>query len=309
MSQQFLDDAHVRTPLEEVRGEGMAQGVQRDPALEPGGVHARGEQACAALACEPAAPLIEEEGRPADLRREHRSRARDVGRHGIARERSQRYLALLPALAEHAHEALLEVHVVDVEPDQLRDPQPCSVEDLEDRVVPEPDGCRDVGGLEQPDNLLHRQRVREGARELGLHQCGRGIAIARALPEQEPMERSDGRQRASDGSRAVRTLLVAPGRRGDRSHERTDRRLLDVLGHDDVALRAERRVSAEVAAIRGERVGGESAFDGEMVEVPVGPHHERVPHRPQAAQPGPSTRESSGVDDMPCASATPWFVT
>ena len=189
----------------------------------------------------------------------------------------------------------------------MRSPAP--YRHLEDRAIAEPDGPRDVGGVEQPDDLVHGQWVRERTRELRLHHAdagSRSIAPSRS--------RNRWNDLTEDSARATERALYgrSSSPQVDAEIDATNERIVDsvdVVGHDDVALRAESRVPAEIAAIRGERVGGEPAFDGEMVEVPIGPHHERLPHRPQAAQPGPSIRESSGVDDMPCASATPSFVT
>ena len=63
--------------------------------------------------------------------------------------------AFLAALAEDAYDPTLVVDVVDVEPDELADPDPGRVEQLEHRDVAQPDGAAVVGEAGgRPDQRL-----------------------------------------------------------------------------------------------------------------------------------------------------------
>ena len=151
----------------------MPERVERDPSLDPGGLDGRGEDPGAALSRQPAAALVQEERRAARPGGERRARAHEVGLHRLATERAQGDLPFLPALAQDPDGALFQVHVVDVEPDQLRDPQSGSVQHLEDGAVSEPDGRGGIGSFQEARHVVERERVRQRTRKLRLHDGAR----------------------------------------------------------------------------------------------------------------------------------------
>ena len=71
----------------------MAEGMQRDTAIDPREPYVPAEQACAALTRQAAAPRVEEQRASADPRRKRGAAAREVGVHGLVRERAERDLA------------------------------------------------------------------------------------------------------------------------------------------------------------------------------------------------------------------------
>ena len=72
--------------------------------------------------------------------------------------------ALLAALADRAHEPLVEVDPALLEPDGLADAQPGAVEELDQRVVAQRARRRSLGRLDQPLGLVRRERPRQAAR-------------------------------------------------------------------------------------------------------------------------------------------------
>ena len=74
---------------------------------------------------------------------------------------AERHDALLAALPVHVHCLALEVDVDEVEPDDLRAPQPARVEELEQGTIPERQRRVAVDGLEQRRDLVLLRRVRQ----------------------------------------------------------------------------------------------------------------------------------------------------
>ena len=66
-----------------------------------------------------------------------RSSCREIADASVASVRADRYEPLLVALASKANEALLEIEVVDVHADSLRDPCPGSIQELEQGLSPD----------------------------------------------------------------------------------------------------------------------------------------------------------------------------
>ncbi len=201
--------------------------MRRHATLDAGLLHVRGEDAVDALAGQSPAAPVQQERASARARRERGARPREVGRDRLRAEASERHLALLAPFAQDPHGPFVQVDIVDVETDELRDPQPRSVEELEERAVAQARGRGCLGRLEQPEDLVDTERARERSRQLGLADARRGIARGDALPQEEPVEGADGRERPGDRRRLVGALVLAVGGCGDRRHERPDRGFVD----------------------------------------------------------------------------------
>ena len=136
MTEQLLHGAQVGAAVEQVGGEGVAQGV---------GVGGRGrpavEDAAHVAGREAAAPLVEEQrvavGAP---RRERRVAGPSEPRaQRVDGRLAERDGPLLAALAPHDRPAPVEVEVAGPEGAQLADPEAAAVEQLEHGVVAGPD--------------------------------------------------------------------------------------------------------------------------------------------------------------------------
>src|SRR5690606_5564478 len=92
--------------------------------------------------------------------------------------------ALLAALAEDAELALREIHAVEIEPAELRDPEPAGVEGLEDRLVAEHEHRLARRSLDDLGGGLGVEEGRQGPRELRGAQLGGGVGGA-AFPALE----------------------------------------------------------------------------------------------------------------------------
>src|SRR4029077_11979454 len=80
-------------------------------------------------------------------------------RDGLPRVPADGDVALLAALAQDPDVPVVQVHVVDVEPGELRDPKARAVEQFEDGTVPHPRGRRGIGCLHEGPDVVDRQRV------------------------------------------------------------------------------------------------------------------------------------------------------
>ncbi len=174
--------------------------------------------------------------------------------------------------------------------------RPRAVEELEHRPVPQRRRILADGCVEQPLDLLDRQRLRQRPDRR------RGRDLGSDVLRREPLTREEAVQapRGDDGARDGR-WRVARRPRGAPLPQPADERL-DVLGGGlprvvDPALGQVRRVGPQVTSVGLQGVVGEAALDPEVVEVdpderqrgrPVCP-----PAAPRDAPTGPST-EATG---------------
>ena len=79
------------------------------------------------------------------------------GAQRVRRARVERHQPLLPPLAQHAHHPARQVHILHVQADQLAQPKPRRVEQLENGAVAAAERRRRVRHLEQPVHLVDRQ--------------------------------------------------------------------------------------------------------------------------------------------------------
>jgi hypothetical protein len=122
----------------------------------------------------------------------------------------------------------------------------------------------------------------------------RRVSPREAFPDSEAVQPSHGHQRTTGGGRRQRTVLVVPF--PEPGQEGGDILLRDVGQVGEPGRRELVEVAAQVPAVRRQRVGGEAALDGQVVQV-----RRDGPGRGRGAQPSASASEVSGIA---CASAT-----
>ena len=105
---------------------------------------------------DPATSRAEEEGRAGARRDQLRTAARQPGVDRAGGRVPVRHGPLLAALAEDPGDLARPVEVVEVESDQLPDPHPGGVEQLEDREVAQPQRAVLVGQVREPGDQLPR---------------------------------------------------------------------------------------------------------------------------------------------------------
>ena len=188
MAEHLLDGAEVGAPLEEVGGEGVAEGVGRDCLSYAGAVGEPPYYSEYHLACEPASATAEE--KDAFLAGLHDStgalfEVRAYCSHGDV---AHRHKALLGALAGDYEIRVVEVEPGDFEVYQLGHAEPAAVESLDDGAVAHGlrrlgvDGCYE--GVDFVD-CEHFWEMEPGAR--GLQQKG-GIGVYVAVVRKESEE-------------------------------------------------------------------------------------------------------------------------
>ena len=163
MSEHLLDDTHVRPSRQQMRGEGVAQGVGGDAPLisavrpdEPGPFGGLLEDRPGALPAQGPAQGVEEDLRhsPALLSQD-RSAPHQVGVQRLPGVGPHGDHALLASLAEQPQQPGVGVEVVDDEPHRLGDAGAGGVENLQQRSVAQAHrGVVDAGGLQEDADLI-----------------------------------------------------------------------------------------------------------------------------------------------------------
>src|SRR5919198_641089 len=310
MSQKLLNHAHVRPALEEVRRERMPERVRAHAFVDGGSGHVALQDLGAALTGQPSAARVQEEGAARGARRERGPSPGHVPRQRPSGVLPQGHQALLAPLSQDADALLVEVDVVHVQADELRDAEPRAVQRLEDGAVAQRRGVRAARRLQHLLDLVHRERPWERPRHLGADRGAGRILLGFALPNQEPMERPHGGEGSGDG-RCTVTLpaLLDPGF-GERCHEaRHDGVVASPCVTDPLVL-AMPCVPRQILPVRGDGVGGEATLHDHMIEEPLDLCEHGVPgsiaHETLPAQPWtPSISCDSATVSMSCASATP----
>src|SRR5262245_9362804 len=116
VAEQLLDDPDVGAPLQHVRGARMTEDVRGEAAGQPGPLPGRADDHPAALPAQPSAPHVQDYGLPvtaggASGPDQLRAAVGEVRAERVTGRAPDRDDALLAALAEHAHQAVLEVEV------------------------------------------------------------------------------------------------------------------------------------------------------------------------------------------------------
>src|SRR5262249_11206944 len=183
--QELLDQTEVGPGVQEVRRKGMAKRVGRHPAGESRGACARPDDPVEAPHGEAPAPRVPEERAPrVGARPEVQLERLD----GLSPERDD---ALLPPLAENPYAALAEVHVLDVQPGQLRDAHAGGVQHLQDGPVAAIGFLLPERLTEERLALIDREVRRQPAGQTGrLHLAG-GVHTGTAAPDQKAEEAAE----------------------------------------------------------------------------------------------------------------------
>jgi hypothetical protein len=160
MPEHLLYRAQVGSAFEEVRRERMPEEVWVDASrLEPGALGELAEDQEGSGAGERASTRVEEELRPV-APVEMGTTERQVAAHRFRRRATEWHEPFLPALADHADDALLEGDAVLLEPDGLRDTQPGAVEELHERPIAQGPRSRAGRSVDEPLRLRRRQGPR-----------------------------------------------------------------------------------------------------------------------------------------------------
>ena len=175
-----------------------------------------------------------------------------------------RHDTLLRALAEGEEIAALEVDLGQAQPDELRDPEAGGVEQLQHRPVAQARRSREVGGREEPFDLLLREHLGEAPEEARRREMLDRIVAALPRLDEVAIEAVHGGHRPAHGTRADLAAMQPAQMRGDRG---------GVGGEEILRLLAVEPLpqAHEVAAIGGDRARGKAALVGERVEPEVEP--------------------------------------
>ena len=279
VAEHLLHAPEVGAALEQVGGEGVAEEVRVDTlGVEPGLRREASDDQERTCAGERSALGVEEELRAVPAV-EVRPPAGQVPPQRLDRLGPERDDALLVALADAAHEALLEVDAAALEPDGLADPEAGAVEQLDQRPVAETPRGRPVRRLDQALNLAERKRTRESLaapREVDL---GRRVVVPKTQCHEVAVERACRGRPAGDRARrlAAGSQVGKPGLNLVRA--RVSRRAPQVGGEVgevaavrvDRARRPTRRKQGEEPALRtaGSRLSavGSGARVGTVVDL------------------------------------------
>ncbi len=132
---------------------------------------------------------------------EVRAAQREVAAHGLGRGTAERHDPLLVALAEHAHDARVEVDGRLLQPERLRHAQPGAVEQLHQRAIAHRPRLRAVRRLDQPLGLGRGQGAGQRSRPPRRLQGGGRVLVAVAEQDLMAEVRAHGRQPPCDGRR------------------------------------------------------------------------------------------------------------
>ena len=153
VAEHLLDGAEVGAALEQMGGERVAEQVRVNAVrVEPGFLGQLAQDQERARAGERAAAGVQEELGPVAAV-EVRPAAREVAPQGLGGVPADGHDALLAALADHAHEPVVQVDARLVEADRLGDAQAGAVEQLDERLVAERARLRPGRGVDQPLRL------------------------------------------------------------------------------------------------------------------------------------------------------------
>ena len=160
MAEHLLHRAEVGASLEQVRRERMPEEVWVHPLwLEPGLVCELPQDEKGAGACQRAAAGVQEELRtvpPVEVRAAESEIATD----SLGRRASERDDPLLPALPDHADDAVVQRDAVLLEARGLGDTQTGAVEQLDERTVAQRAWRGPGRRVDQPLRLGWRERAR-----------------------------------------------------------------------------------------------------------------------------------------------------
>src|SRR5262249_11186224 len=134
---------------------------------------------------EPPAARVHEERRAAALRPNERPSLREPRAKRLFGLLAERHDPFLAALAERAQLPRREVHVLEVEPHQLRDAEPARVEELQERAVAAGERVLRVARGDDALRLTEGERARQRTLGLRARDGAGGIAREDALAHEE----------------------------------------------------------------------------------------------------------------------------
>jgi hypothetical protein len=211
VAEHLLHRAQVRAPLEEMRGEGMAEEVGMHPCrIETRFRGQAPEDEEGAGTGQPAALRVEEELRAVPAI-EERPAPGEVAAHGLDAFASERDDPLLVSLAEAPNDAVVQVDPAAVEPHRLADPEPGSVEELDQGAVAERSWSRPVRRLDQALDLAGRERAGEARAAPWEVELGGRVVLSAAEEDEVVVEGARRGGPPSDGGRG----LAAPSQVGE----------------------------------------------------------------------------------------------
>ena len=171
VAQQFLDRSEVCATFQKVGG-GAVTEPMRPEIGDPTGLQPGVDDAPNRPRINASAPGPDEESTTGPRPSKHRSPVPAPGSDRVIRGQPERHSTFFGALTEYANDSTLTVDVVDVEADQLADPNTRGVEQLEDGVVAQRDGGGRTVVRVRPGRVGFHGQTIEHRRGVGLLQDG-----------------------------------------------------------------------------------------------------------------------------------------
>jgi hypothetical protein len=160
MTQHLLHGAEIRSALEEMRRERVAEEVWVDATrLETSTVGQLPQDQERAGAGERSSACVQKELWPVATV-EMRAAEGEVAANGLGGRAPERHEALLPSFAEHADDTLLDGDAALLEPGGLGDAEAGAVEELHESAISQSAWCRADRGVDEPFRLGRRKRAR-----------------------------------------------------------------------------------------------------------------------------------------------------
>ena len=206
------------------------------------------------------------------------------GANGLRSGAVERHHPLLAPLAEHAHHASAQVHVVDVESGEFTQPESRRIEQLENGVVTAAERLLVVWRLEHPRHLLLGQVCRHPHFALRRGDERASVRVDDAFATQVPEEGADGGELAGGGRPRLPFVVKVREERAD-----------------GVAVE---RIRLEVALLQ---VGFGGDVTDELREIAVvGPHRVRrhVPVEGEEPEEGLQVLDHSALSRIQSASTS-----
>src|SRR5664280_2848951 len=217
MSEQLLNDAQVRSSLQQVGRERMPERVRADPVPKTGAPGRRAKYLPPSPAIQPLAAHGEKDRPsavrvPAPCRKPAGPDVGDVAPQPGHRHLPDRHLALAIALAYHAHQTRVQRDVLQVQTDRLRYAQPRGVEKLEERSIADTNLRVVALHAQQSVNLVDAQHLREQAWLARQIEARRQVRLDEPLSEAEPVEAAQRSRPAPQSGRSKNMTSAVAGR-------------------------------------------------------------------------------------------------
>ncbi|MNZ78511.1 hypothetical protein D3C78_970880 [compost metagenome] len=208
MPQQHLHHPQIGAVVEQMGGEGVAQGVGGELSPDPRPLGIELDAMPEGLAGHHPGLLGGEDHVRAGAPQQQGAGLPVVTLQPVDRLLPHGHQSLLVALAHHPHQPLAQADMLGGEPHQLGDPQPGGIEQLEHRLVPQLQRIVHQGRREQRIHLGLAEIRGQLLGQLGALQQHCRIVAAQFFPIQILIEAAQGREEA--GRAARRKLLVHP---------------------------------------------------------------------------------------------------